>query len=99
MPPRTVDPLSGMLLAMRNESDGASSSVTESITAYNGAVTEYNLAHPNDHQIPTVSGLPDINDQVALMIVAAQAEANTLSTTVDTLADVYTMLQSEFGGG
>ena len=94
--------MSDALMNMRDNANlgsGASIDIGNSVAAYNSLVVTYNDANPTLHQIPRVGSLGDIDKQSAGMIVAAQAEANTLSTTVDTLADVYTMLQSEFGGG
>lgn len=76
----------------------AEDDLTNALQDYNAAVTDYNTNHP----LPAVQMVPigssaDLFLMVINMIIAAQAEATTLEETVTTLADVYTMLEGQFG--
>lgn len=95
---RPIDALSnalGLIAGAAQDGEVASIAIGNVISDYNTVINAYNTAHPDSTQLLTVTTMDQITVQIADMLVAAQDEAGTLTMTVQTLAELYAMIEAQ----
>lgn len=95
---RPIDAFSnalGIIQGAAQDGEAASLTIAAMISDYNQIIQQYNTTHPDVTALLEITTVDQITSQIADMLVDAQTAAGTTSLIVQSLAELYDMIEAQ----